>query len=1053
MKSLYKKKNFKCGILLTYFKRSLCLMLCLITVEVLAQNKVVTGTVKDATGLTLPGVSVLVKNSTNGVITGANGEFSIRVPNEQAVLEFKYLGFLSQQITVGNQSVIQVVLVESVNNLNEVVVVGYGEQKKATLTGAVSTIQTKEILQSPVANVTNSLAGRLTGVTTVQASGQPGANGSVINIRGAATYGNSSAIVIVDGIERPDFGQLDPNEIESISVLKDASSTAIFGIRGANGVILVTTRSGKVGKPVVSYSGNASIQTYTGIPKALSAYDNALLINEANRNDNLTETWTAEELQKFKDGSDPLGYPNVNWFDYVTKKYYPQTQHNLQVSGGTKVIKYFAMVGYLYEGGIFKEFDSPFGIKSTPDYNRTNLRSNLDITLSKNLTIGVILGGRLQKRYQPSGLQSNSFSYDNVEGMISRILQTPSFAYPIMLPDGRIAQNPSVGTNIWNPLAVLTRWGTRNDDFNAVESTFNINYNLGSLVKGLSFKANLGYDSYFNSTTRRNANWAAYVYDRRTGDVTLSPDRQRDEPLSGLLVSYDGRISSNLQGGLYYNRSFGKHTVTALALGTRQLVKSPGSSQTTAPPSASQGVVSRVTYNYDNRYFAEFNAAYNGSENFPIGLQYGFFPAVSAGWTITNEDFMKDISWLNLLKIRGSYGIVGNDNLSIDGTNQRFLFLENYGTASGGTSFNPAWSRPNNGVQFGNPNSITNNLVSFISSVGNPNITWEKGRKRNIGIDASFLKESIRLTFDLFDEKRTDILTARQSGLQTYGEIYPRLNIGEVYNKGYEIELDYQKRTGQFKYGLTTQLSFARNKVINRDEPQGRPEYQKQEGKRLGQFFGFVTDGFYDSQEEIDNSPKNLLGTSIPGDLKYIDVNQDGVITNDDQTAIGYSRTPEYTYSVTPRLAYKGFSLSVLFQGVANVSSNVILTEQNNGQQMYGIQLGRWTPETAATATWPALHSRGNPYVNYRLNDFILQDASYLKIRNAELSWNVPATWLKKAKISSLRLFLNGQNLHTWTKFRMYLDPENINLSNTSFSVQSLYPSSRIYNFGLNIQL
>lgn len=1041
MKNFYKMKLFRLLFIQGPFRPANLLILLIFLLQTSAssgQVRTVTGIVKDAKGETLPGVSVKVKGTQTGQVTDLNGKFQIQVPGPSATLIFSYIGFGTQEIAAGQNTTLSVIMNDNATSLNEVVVVGYGIQKRSTLTGAVSTVSGREILQSPTANTTNSLVGRLPGLTAVQRGGQPGADAALINIRGVATYNSSTAIVVVDGIERPDFGSIDPNEIESISILKDAASTAVYGIRGANGVIVVTTKAGREGKPKISYSGNVSAQAYTGIPRTLNAYDNASLINEANRNDGLPETWSADELQKFKDGSDPLGYPDINWYKYLTRKYTPQTQHNINISGGTKVIRYFVSAGYLYQDGIFKKFYSPYGINSTPNYSKYNFRSNLDINLSKDLDVGVKLGGSLGKRYTPAGLKSG-FPFDNVEGMISRIIQIPAFAFPVTLPDGRIAENPSVGTNIYNPLAYITRYGTRNDDNNTIESTFNLNYKLDAITPGLSFKATFAYDSYFTSNTERNATWAAYVYDRKTGAITLSSSNQKDSPLSTLVAVSGGNINTNLQTGFNYQHSFGKHNVSGLLLFTRQLIKLEGSTALTAPPKASQGLVNRLTYNYSEKYFFEFDAAYNGSENFAPGYRYGFFPAVSAGWTLSNEAFLKDVDWLSYLKLRGSYGLVGNDQL---GTSDRFLYLTNYATQSGG-------------MQFGIPTSPVNYTTVYLpdNAIGNPLITWEKGTKRNIGIESRFFKDALKFNLDLFNESRRDILTARQSGLQTYGHAYPRLNIGEVYNKGYEAEIDYQGRSGEFNYGMNAQVAYSTNIIKNRDEPGGTPEYQKLQGKQVGQFFGFLTDGFYASQADIDASPKNELATSIPGDLKYRDYNGDGVVNNDDIAPIGYSRVPEYTYSFTPRLSWKGFSLSVLFQGVANVSSSLILSEQNNGQQMYEFQLGRWTPETAETATWPALHSRGATYINYNLNDFILQDASYLKIRNAELSWNLPSRWLKALKVSGLRIYASGQNLHTWTKYKMYLDPENTNLSVSNFNQQSVYPSSRVYNLGVNIQL
>jgi len=1007
-----------------------------------AQSQKITGTVRDrADHMPIPGASVRVKGTPNVVITSTNGKYSIDVPAGSTTLVFSYIGYGSLEEVLGSRNVIDIAIAELKNDLNEVVVVGYGTQKRADITSAVSTIDSKEILKSPTANATNSLVGRVTGLVAVQSGGQPGRDAATINIRGISTYNNAGAIVIVDGIERPDFGNIDPNEIENISVLKDAASTAVYGIRGANGVIVVTTKTGKIGKPRISYSGNVSMQAFTGLPKTLNSYDNAFLINEAIRNDdpNATLRWTEDELRKFKDGSDPLGYPDVDWLKFLTKDKYAQTQHNINVSGGTKVIKYYVSAGYLYQDGIFKKFDSPYGINSTPDYNRYNFRSNLDINLTDNLTIGVKLGGRLERIYTPSGLRSTGFPYNSFEGLFSRALQTPNFAFPVMLPDGRIAQNSDVGTNIWNPLAAITRFGTRNDDNNTIESTFNVNYKMDWLTKGLSFRTTFAYDSYFTSNTERNANWAAYIYDRRTGVISLSTDRIRDEPLSTLIATSGGTISTNIQSGFNYKRSFGSHNLTGMILGTRQLINVEGSDALSAPPRAAQGLVFRAAYNYDQKYYAEFNGGYNGSENFAPGYRYGFFPAVSVGWNLHKESFLKNWKALSSFKLRGSYGLVGNDQIG-----SRFLYLTNYLINTG-----------TNGVQFGLPNSLVNYPTISLpdDAIGNQFITWETGTKRDIGIESKFFKNSLTINVDFYDETRRDILTARQSGFLTFGHVYPKLNIGEVYNKGYEAEIDYQSKIGNVNWGINAQLSFSRNVIRNKDEPVNSPGALKEAGNRVGQFYGFRTNGFYSSQEDINTSPLNQLGKSIPGDLKFVDVNGDGVINNDDRTAIGYSRSPEYTYSFSPRIEYKGFSVSVLFQGVANVSSDLILNEQNNGSQMYEFMLDRWTPATAATATWPALHARSTPSANYSLNDFTLQNAAYLKVRNVEISYNIPQRFLKSLRIPSLRVFLNGQNLYTWTKFKMYYDPENINLGVSNFSKQSVYPSSKVYNLGVNIQL
>jgi len=1028
--------------------------LLFITFSAFAQSTI-TGTVKDSKGITLPGVSVRVKGTAVGAVTDNDGKFSIRAA-ENSTLTFTYIGYVTKEVVVAGKSTVTVVLDDDSQGLDEVVVVGYGAQKKSTLTGAIAQINSEEIMKSPTPNPTNSLVGRLPGLLATQTSGQPGADGAQLKVRGVATYGaNNAAIVVVDGVERPSFSDVDANEIESINVLKDAAATAIYGIRGANGIIVVTTKQGKIGAPKVTYTGNYALQTYTGLAIGLPALENATLLNQSYINDGKQPFFSDSDIQKFRDKSDPIGYPDVQWFDYLTKKYYSQTQHNINISGGTKIAKYFVSAGYAFQDGIFKKFDSPYGINTVPNYNRYNFRSNIDLNLNKDFTVGIKLGGRFANRYQPAGLLSSSaFSYDTIEGMISRILQVPAYAYPVTLPDGRITANPNIGTNIWNPYAVLTRFGTRNDDNNTIESTFNLNYKLGFITKGLGFKTVFGYDSYYYNIERRNANWAAYVYNPATGQATLSTDtRNRDEPLGAIQNGgvTEGSTNMNLQVGFDYNRDFGKHNVGALLLGTRQLIKSTGTTAFTAPPRASQGIASRVTYNYGERYFAEFNASYNGSENFAAGLRYGFFPAVSAGWTLTNEAFWKKNNILTYFKVRGSYGLVGNDRIS----ESRFLFLTNYSTYTTTTAGGQT-------APFGNPLSITNYPTLLIrdpqffgatgNDLGNDKVTWETGTKRNIGFEARMLKDNLKLTVDLFDETRRDILTQSLSGLALFGHTYPNLNKGIVYNKGYEVELDYQKQIGTVTVGLNAQVSYAKNKILENDEPDGLPFSAARKGTSVGQFFGYKTDGFYQSAADIAASPKLQGYSPIPGDLKMKDLDGDGVVTSLDQDKIGYTNTPEYVYSFSPRVIYKGFTFSVLFQGVAHVSSNVILNEQNNGQQMYEFMLNAWTPQNAATATWPALHARGTASLNYALNDFTLQNSAYLKIRNVELAWNLPKQWSSAIKLSNVRLFLQGQNLYTWTKYRFYVDPENVNTINTAFPLQALYPTSRIYNIGLNVQ-
>ncbi len=999
-------------------------------------EKAISGTITDENGNGLPGVSILLKDTQHGTSTNATGAFSIVVPDEHAILILSFVGYVSQEITVGDQSQFNVSLLPDQKALEEVIVVGYGTQKKSTLTGAIAAIKSEEILKSPTSNVTNSLTGRMPGVFTFQRSGKPGFNQADILIRGRSTTGNASPLIIVDGSERPTFGDIDPNEIETISVLKDASATALFGIKGGNGVILITTKVGQEGKARISYSGNLALQSYVNLPQILDAYTAASLLNEANANIGKEPAFSEIELMKYRDGSDPIRYPDVDWFDYLTRKVYPQHQHNINISGGSKIAKYFVSMGYLHEDGFFKKFDTPYGYRTTPFYNRYNIRSNFDINLNKDLVFSVKLGTRFEKRYTPAG-NANSATDGEIEYLLHRINGLPSYGFAPMLPDGRLLENPSVGVNLFNPLGFLTRRGYGIKMNNAIESTLALNYNLKNLLEGLTFRTQLAYDAYYFAERRQNGNYASYVINQVTGDVTLNGTVQ-DTPLSGLVSAYNGTLNSNWQTSLNYSNNFQRHGVTGLFLFQRQSSKVAGAQA----PFASQGFVGRLTYNFDDRYYVEFNGAYNGSENFAPTRRYGFFPALSAGWNVSNERFLKQLNWLTLLKVRGSIGKIGFDKIG----GNRFLYLDEYGRTSTVTSGQGLYSKPNTATQFGLPSSVVTYPSVIHSRIGNPFITWETSTKRNIGFESNFFNGLLVLNADYFNENRTGLLLNRQSGLVTYGEAYPSVNLGEVYNYGYEIELRHDNRIGGIRYGIASHLSFARNKILNVDEPSNRPDYQKAAGHRIGQIRGYRTEGFYQSQTDIDDSPVNRLGRPIPGDLKFTDYDEDGAITSDDQVPIGYSNIPEYTFSTEPSVHWKQFSASVMFQGVANVSSNVQWNQrENNGNQMYEHMLGRWTPENSQNATWPALQPAiGGNFMSYNSNDFLLTNANYIKLRNAQISYLFSKDLASKLGLSSLRVTLSGQNLITWTQMR-YLDPE----SSTKF----VYPISRIYNLRLNLDL
>lgn len=1040
-----------------------------------SQTKNLTGKVSSSDDrLPLPGVSIRIKGSATGSTTDLNGRFSVTVPLG-ATLLFTYLGFQDKEITIKDEIDIDVQMVPQTTNINEVVVIGYGTQKKSEQTAAISSISGEDLVKAPVSNSTNALIGRVSGVFSQQRSGLPGNSGSDISIRGRAS-GNSAALIIVDGVERQGFGDIDPNEIESISVLKDASSTALFGIKGANGVIIVTTKSGKEGKPQVSYTGNASVMGYTELPEFLDAYNSAFLHNEGEENlikynlvpEGYKKLFTDEDLRIFKEGTgDPLLYPNVNWYKALTRNNWLRTQHNLNFSGGSKAAKYFVSVGYLFEDGLFKDFDTPSGYRTTPSYTRYNFRSNLDFDLTKTTRLGLRLSGRLENRYSVRANSSTGNLFDRAltgtEALISRLSAIPAWAIPffpeytdrsspeeIKLDDtyNQIEDQGRLGINTFNPYGLMKRSGYVNYDNDAIESVFVLDQKLEKLVKGLGLKVTFAYDAYISGGRAQDGDFTAYALDRVTKQLSVTRGSFED-PLRGPATQRSGFIKTNLQFAFNYGRTFGKHKVSAVTVGQRELRGAEGAQA----PFANQGIVLRTTYNYNDRYYFEINGSYNGSENYPKNERYGLFPAVSAGWTLSEEKFMKSVKWLSYLKLRGSYGLIGYG--SVD--DRRFLYLDEYANG-GNTPGNGGGLSPlNNRVFFGNPSGVSTYPVVWHSNAGTPDVTWEKSIKRNVGIESSFFKDRLSIIADLFDEKRYDILLPRNgSSPVIYGEALPFSNYGENYNKGYEVEGSFRNNTGQFNYGINLQFTHAKNEVVITDEPLNRASNLKNTGLSIGQNRGYQVIGFYQDLNDINNSPvSKVSGQVIPGDFKYADINGDNVITDQDRVPIGYSDIPQDVFGIEPHIGYKGISLTALFQGANKVSSNLIFSGDGRNQY-FSRMLSRWTPENSQDAGWPAIRPGslgGNP--SYVVNSFLLQDASYVKLRNIELSYQFPEALVRRLRVRNLRVFANGQNLVTWTKL-IGLDPESdISQSyNAQFFSRPVYsyPVTKAYNFGMNVQ-
>ncbi|MEJ7912537.1 MAG: TonB-dependent receptor [Chitinophagaceae bacterium] len=1021
---------------------------------VFAQPVSITGRVTSSSdAVALTGASITVSRSAVSSQSGDNGRYSIRAAKGDRLI-FSFVGYNTQEIEVRDDAVINVSLVAAANSLNEVIVTGLTTQKRSEVTAAISTISGVDILKAPVSNITNAIAGRVPGVIAQQSSGRPGMNQADLYIRGQVSP-DARALIVVDGVERETFGDIDPNEIESITVLKDAASTALYGIKGANGVFVVTTKIGRDAAAKVSLTSNVGILGYTSLPGILPAYESALLHTEGQVNigDGSRRLFTNEDLETFKNKTgDPLLYPDVNWYKALTKPHWLQTQNNINISGGSKFARYFTSFGHLFEDGMFKQFPTLSNIKTTPSYNRYNFRANVDFNPTPSTVISVRLSGRLEKRYSLQGIGSGSDwrrQYEHgQEGFVSRILFIPSWGLPFF-PE--YAQNPydvrntankiedftRLGTNTFNPYSVMAGGGYWALDNNVSENIISISQKLDRVTKGLSVKGLVGYTASMNAVRLQSGNYAAYNLNRNTKQLSLARN-SFDAPLQAIRSQSYGDLKTTIQLFLNYARAFGQHNINSNIIATRDLRELEGANA----PFANQGMIFNIAYNFRNKYFAQLNGAYNGSENYPKNKRYGLFPALSVGYTLSNEDFMKEISWISNFKIRGSVGLAGRENFG----GRRFLYLDEYRSA--------------NPVLFGSPSTPIANPTFNHSRIGNESITWEKSLKRNVGIDASFFNKKFGLTFDIFDDRRYDILLPRNNtSFATYGESLPDVNYGENYNAGYEIELTHDSRIGQFTYSVNAQLSFARNRVNITDEPGQLEPWRRATGQRINQIRGYQVLGFYSDTADIRKSPVNRVtsNVSIPGDFKYADINRDGVIDNLDQVPVGFSNIPEYVGGFSFTLGFKGLSLSALFQGVTNVSSDLIFFSNGAGSnqftnQYYEPMLGRWTPNNP-NPTWPVMRPGnqpgGNP--NETTNDFLLQDASYVKLRNLELRYSLPRSFVQRIKMQGLSVYANGQNLVTWTNF-YGLDPENYTVQTVFNNKRTTYPSTRIVNFGISAQ-
>ena len=1045
-------------------------------VQATQSNKItVSGTVLDkTTNDPLIGVSVVVKGVANaGTITDMDGKFTLKLPYAEAPLVFSYLGYQPQEIVPGAKKELTVLLQEDTKALQEVVVVGYTKQRKETMIGSVATIMTKDLTQSPTANINNALAGRLPGLIVNQyAGGEPGVDQSELFIRGKATYGNQSAIVIVDGIER-DMSYLAPDEIETFTILKDASATAAYGIRGANGVIVITTKRGKAAeKATVNLKASIGINQPIGFPEYLGSADYATLYNEARLNDakmtgadisslNLFSQQAIDNFRRAKgDNSDGLGY---DW-DYYDFAFKPGLQEDVSLSirGGTDKVRYYVLANYFSQGGNYK-YSNAGEYDSQTKFTRYNFRSNIDININRYLSTRLDLGARITDRNAPG----------TTAGRLMTICATQPPYLPILVEENAhpqneeyIQQNPRgmlYGDNIYryNLLGELSRTGYLNEKNTYLNGSFAMNLDMEFLTKGLKAEVMFSYDASEGRWINRKLDTYKDGYREYPKYATFMPIEGSDAYMAG--GHYTGAYKTGnkydidqtigngfshnasdgrtyIQARLDYNRLFSnRHEVTAMLLANR-------GNRTVNNELAyhSQGITGRFAYYYNQKYLMEFNFGYNGSENFAPGKRYGFFPAGSIGWVVSEEEFMKKASWIDFLKVRASYGLVGSDNVS-----SRFPYLAFYGGGSG--------------YDFGN-NFGTNVGGTSEGNLANANLTWEKARKLNVGIDFTTLNQRLALTIDAFYEYRFDIITDMNSdGIMGYPDIVGKdaalQNLGEVSNRGVDIELSWNDKIGKdFRYYIRPNLTFSRNRLEYKAEVARKNSWRKETGKRLYENFVYVFDHFVADQEEADRLNKigyQPWGQLIPGDVVYKDLDRNGVIDDEDRTAMGNPRSPELMFGIPFGFQYKNFDFSVLLQGATK--SSILLNgaavfdfpqfEQDKIGRVKKMHLDRWTPETAATAKYPALHYGTHDNNKNGNSSLFLYDASYLRLKNVEIGYNVSPKLLRKFHVQQARIYVQGLNLLTFDKLGdVDIDPET-----KSGDGASWYPIQKVFNFGIDI--
>lgn len=994
-------------------------------------QEIITGRVTDEQGQPLAGATVAVKNSTLVVSTGVDGTFRIQVPDRSHVLVFSMVGFAPMEVPVGTGNSIDIVLAAQVSGLDEVVVVGYGTQRVGTITGSVVSVKGETLTKAPAVNFSNTMVGRLPGLVAVTRSGEPGSDNSTFRIRGANTLGDNSPLIVIDGIANRSLERLSAADIESVTVLKDASA-AIYGAQAANGVILVTTKRGSRGKPELTFTYNQGYSMPTVIPEVADAATYAQMLNEITMYAGQDPVYTEEEIRKYRDGSDPWGYPNTNWYDATFQRASVQRMAQVNIRGGQESLQYFISGGHNYQDGIYKN--------SATYYKQFNFRANLDGRLSEYVRYGVNLAGREENRNYPTRSASDIF----------QMLRRGKPNMPAYWPNGKNGPDIEYGNN---PVVVTTnQTGYDRNKSTVLETKANIDLTL-PWIEGLSVTGNIAFDRRIHNNKLWQLPWYLYTWDGVSRDEQgepilvegqkgfthpqLSQDMQQADLLTmNTLVNYE-----RIFGGKHHIKAlFGAERITGETMqfeASRRYFVSTALDQLFAGGDAEKnntGIASRqarlnyfgrLNYDLSNRYLFEFVWRYDGSFIFPAGKRFGFFPGVSLGWRVSDEGFWRGIKpMVSDFKLRASWGQTGNDRIAT------YQYLASYGfpsAASGIYVFN---------------GDVENKILEELR-IPNPNVTWERANQSNVGFDAGLFDNRMTLSAEYFYNLRTDILWPRNASVPaSTGLTLPRENIGEVDNRGAEFQLGFHNRTGAVQFSVSANVNFNKNRIRFWDETPGVPEYQRSTGHPMNTNLYYKVIGVFRDQSAIDAYPH--WAGARPGDLIYEDVNSDGEINGLDRVRIYKTDLPTHTGGLNVDVSYKGFYTSIFFQWATGaIRNNYYQMQGEVGNFLMQDVEGRWTPDNP-DASKPRIWNRYNEYwrENPGTNTYWLQNSDYVRLKNIELGYSLPAAWCRKFWASSAQIFVTGLNILTFTKVRDF-DPETTSAT--------AYPLNKVYNFGVSV--